>query len=292
VAPRASSFTPRRRTRPGGTTISTTATAPADLAFAHELADVAAEVTLAWFGGRLPVDLKADATPVTEVDRKAERAIRDAIAARFPDDGVLGEEEGSSPGSSGRRWIVDPVDGTKLYAEGIPLWTTLIALEVDGETVLGVADAPALRARYHACRGEGAWRDGDRLQVSEVDELAASFMVHSGVEEWIGGRRDDRLRDVASRARRTRGLSDAWAHLLVAQGSVEVLLEHEPCQPWDWAATEVIVEEAGGRITTLDGDAPAVGRDLLVSNGRVHDEVLGVLRARGAVDGTTRREAT
>jgi len=275
-----------------GTTISTTATSRADLAFAHELADVAAEVTLAWFGGRLPVDLKADATPVTEVDRKAERAIRDAIAARFPDDGVLGEEEGSSPGSSGRRWIVDPVDGTKLYAEGIPLWTTLIALEVDGETVLGVADAPALRARYHACRGEGAWRNGDRLQVSEVDELAASFVVHSGIEEWIGGGRDDRLRDVASRARRTRGLSDAWAHLLVAQGSVEVLLEHEPCQPWDWAATEVIVEEAGGRITTLDGDAPAVGRDLLVSNGRVHDEVLGVLRARGAVDGTTRREAT
>ena len=250
-------------------------------------------MTLAWFGERLPVELKADATPVTEVDRRAERAVRDAISERFPDDGVLGEEAGETVGSSGRRWILDPVDGTKLYAEGIPLWTTLIGLEVDGSIVLGVADAPALGERYHACRGEGAWRGSKPLGVSDVDALGDSFVAHSALEEWIAGGRDGSLHAVASRARRTRGLSDAWAHLLVAQGSVEVLLEHEPCQPWDWAATQVIVEEAGGRITTLDGEVPAVGRDLLVSNGRVHDEVLGVLRAGAARgDGTPRREAT
>jgi histidinol-phosphatase len=236
------------------------------------------------------VELKADATPVTEVDLRAERTIREAIARRFPTDGILGEEDGETAGANGRRWILDPVDGTKLYAEGIPLWTTLIGLEIDGAVVLGVADAPALGDRYHACRGRGAWRGRKRLGVSDVDSLAGSFVAHSAVEEWIAGGHDDRLHAVASRARRTRGLSDAWAHLLVAQGSVEVLLEHEPCQPWDWAATQVIVEEAGGRITTLDGDAPAVGGDLLVSNGRVHDEVLGVLRAGG--DGATRREAT
>jgi histidinol-phosphatase len=250
-------------------------------------------VTLAWFGSRLPVELKADATPVTEVDRRAERAIRDAIAARFPDDAVLGEEEGATPGTSGRRWLLDPVDGTKLYAEGIPLWTTLLALEIGGETVLGVADAPALGDRYHACRGEGAWRGSKRLEVSDVASLEASFVAHSGIEEWIAPGDEDRLFRVASRARRTRGLSDAWAHLLVAQGSVDVLLEHEPCQPWDWSATEVIVEEAGGRITTLDGRVPTVGGDLLVSNGRVHDEVVDVLRpGTAAGDGTTRREAT
>ena len=276
-----------------GRTIATTSTLRADLAFAHELADAAAAVTLAWFGERLPVELKADATPVTEVDRRAERAIRQAIAERFPADGVLGEEEGESPGSSGRRWIVDPVDGTKLYAEGIPLWTTLIGLEVDGEIVLGVADAPALGDRYHAARGEGAWRGEKRLGVSDVSSLADSFVAHSAIDEWIAGGHEGRLHAVAARARRTRGLSDAWAHLLVAQGSVEILLEHEPCQRWDWAATEVIVEEAGGRLTTLDGATPAVGRDLLVSNGRVHDEVLGVLRAGDAAgDGTTRRETT
>lgn len=266
----------------------------ADLAFAHELADAAADVTLSWFGHRLPVELKDDETPVTEVDLRAERAIRAAVAARHPDDGVLGEEEGSSGGANGRRWVIDPVDGTKLYAEGIPLWTTLIALAVDGRPVLGLADAPALGDRYHACLGGGAWRGDRRLHVSDVDALGASFLVHSAVEEWIAGGHDERLRRVVARARGTRGLSDAWAHLLVAQGSVDVLLEHEPCQPWDWAATEVIVAEAGGRISTLDGDAPTVGGDLLVSNGRVHDEVLAVLGIdEGARDdGTTTREAT
>ena len=249
----------------------------ADLAFAHELADAAAAVTLRWFGHRLPVELKHDATPVTEVDRAAERAIRELVAARFPGDGVLGEEEGLDEGVNGRRWVVDPVDGTKLYAEGIPLWTTLIGLTVDGEAVLGVADAPALGDRYHATRDGGAWRGERRLQVSDVAELGAAFVAHSGVEEWIGGGRNDALLRVAARARGTRGLSDAWAHLLIAQGSVDVLLEHEPCFAWDWTATGVIVEEAGGRLTTLAGGSPTPGADLLVTNGVLHDEVLGVL---------------
>jgi histidinol-phosphatase len=248
-----------------------------DLAFAHELADAAAAVTLPWFGHRLPVELKHDATPVTEVDRAAERAIRRAIAGRFPDDGVLGEEEGSDAGTSGRCWVIDPVDGTKLYAEGIPLWTTLIGLTVGGEPVLGVADAPALGDRYHATRGGGAWRGERRLEVSDVANLGEAFVAHSGVEEWIGGGRNDALLRVAARARGTRGLSDAWAHLLIAQGSVDALLEHEPCFAWDWTATGVIVEEAGGRLTTLAGGPPSPGADLLVTNGALHDAVLGVL---------------
>lgn len=251
----------------------------AELAFAHELADAAAEVTLSWFGHRLPVELKEDETPVTEVDRRAEQTIRAAIAARFPGDGVLGEEEGLQEGANGRRWVIDPVDGTKLYAEGIPLWTTLIALEIEGVPVLGVADAPAIGDRYHAVRGEGAWRGNHRLCVSDVGSLAESFLAHSGIEEWIAGGKGEALMRVAGRARRTRGLSDAWAHLLVAQGSVEVLLEHEPCQAWDWSATGLIVEEAGGCVTTLCGARPAAGGDLLVSNGVVHREVVDVLAA-------------
>lgn len=252
----------------------------ADLAFAHELADVAAEVTLARFGDRLTMELKDDATPVTEVDRATERAIRDRIGVRFPHDGVLGEEGGLDEGSSGRVWIVDPVDGTKLYAEGIPLWTTLIALEVRGEVTLGVADAPALGERYHATRGGAAWRGTRRLRVSEVSHLSQAFVAHSSIEEWARDERDGDLMRVARGARQTRGISDAWAQLLVAQGSVEVLLEHEPCFAWDWAATRVIVEAAGGTVTTLTGAPPVAGADLLVSNGAVHREIIETLAGR------------
>jgi histidinol-phosphatase len=251
----------------------------ADLAFALELADAAADVTMSWFGDRLPVELKDDETPVTDVDRRAERAIRAVIASRFPGDAVLGEEAGLRTGTNGRRWVIDPVDGTKLYAEGIPLWTTLIALEIDGRPVVGVADAPAIGDRYHATKGGGAWRGARRLHVSGVGALAESFIAHSAVEEWIAGGRSEALVRVAATARRTRGLSDAWAHLLVAQGSVEALLEHEPCQAWDWAATGLIVEEAGGCLSTLSGEPPVAGGDLLVSNGAVHREVVDVLKA-------------
>ena len=251
-----------------------------DLAFALHLADVASEITMSWFGHRLPVELKADDTPVTEVDRAVERAIREEIAAAFPGDGVHGEEEGLNAGTNGRLWLIDPVDGTKLFAEGIPLWTTLIGLRVDGEVAVGVADAPALGDRYHATRGGGAWRDDRHLRVSDVERLSEAFVAHSGVEEWVAGDRDGSLRRVAERARRTRGLSDAWAQLLVAQGSVEALLEHEPCFEWDWAATGLIVEEAGGRLSTFAGRATTPGHDLLVTNGLVHDETLAAIAQR------------
>ena len=249
----------------------------ADLAFAHELADLAAEVTVPWFGDRLPVELKADATPVTKVDRAAEHAIRSAIAAHAPRDGVLGEEEGNHPGSNGRRWVLDPVDGTKLYAEGIPLWTTLIGLEIDGQAILGVADAPALGQRYHAWVGGGAWMGERRLHVSDVARLDEAFLAHSGLEEWVRGGHAERLLAVVERTRGTRGLSDAWGHLLVAQGSIEASIEHEPCHEWDWTATGVIVAEAGGRISTLLGGPPLAGHALLVSNGAVHTQVIDAL---------------
>jgi histidinol-phosphatase len=255
-------------------------TAPARaFAFAEYLADVAARVTLASFGDRLPVELKSDSSPVTDVDVAAERAIRHEIAASFPEDGVLGEEGGSTPGTNGRVWVIDPIDGTKLFAEGIPLWTTLIALREHGRVVLGLADVPALGERYHATAGGGAWHRGRRLAVSSVDRLADAFVVHSGIEEWIAGERHDKLHRVASAARQTRGLSDSWAQLLVARGSAEALLEHEPCFEWDWAATGLIVEEAGGRLSTFDGGPPQRGRELLVTNGRVHEETLRTLAA-------------
>lgn len=248
-----------------------------ELAFAHELADVAAKVTLSEFGARLPVTLKSDGTVVTEADVRAERAIRDMVRATFPDDGVHGEEGGRTRGSGGRTWVVDPIDGTSHYADGVPLWTTLIGLEVDGRAAVGVADVPALGLRYHAVLGGGAWCGDRPLQASDVGSLVDAFVLHSAVEEWIaGGRLDDLVRVVVA-SRRSRGLSDALGHLLIAQGSAEVLLEHEPCFEWDWLATSVIVEEAGGRLTTLDGDRPVAGKGLIASNGSVHDETLALL---------------
>jgi len=156
-----------------------------DLVLALGLADAAAAVTLARFGDRLPVELKDDDTPVTEVDRAAERAIRAILADRAPADGILGEEEGHRPGADGRTWVIDPVDGTKLFAEGIPLWTTLIALTVDGEPVLGVADAPALGVRYHATR------DGDPEKLGVVrprdDEAGIVASADNVVERLAEG---------------------------------------------------------------------------------------------------------
>jgi len=248
-----------------------------ELALAHGLADAAAKITLSSFGSRLPTELKDDSSPVTEVDRAAEAAIRRGIADVFPDDGVLGEEGGLKQATNGRLWIVDPIDGTKLFAEGIPLWTTLIGLRVEDRLVLGVADAPALGQRYHAVRGKGAFRGERRIRVSQISGIQESFVIHSPIEEWMAADREQTLLRVASGARATRGLSDAWGHLLVAQGSAEVQLEHEPCFEWDWAATSVIVEEAGGRISSFNGDPPKPGTDLVVSNGLVHDEALGLL---------------
>jgi histidinol-phosphatase len=247
------------------------------LAFAHHLADVAARVTREAFGGRLAVRLKADATPVTELDGAAERAIRDEIAATYPGDGVIGEEQGSDAAAAERVWVVDPIDGTKLFADGIPLWTTLIALRERGRVVVGVADAPALGERYHATLGGGAFRGDVPLAISGVDRLADALVLHSPFEDWMPGEELASLGRVASAARATRGLSDAWGQLLVAQGSAEVLIEHEPCFEWDFAATSLIVEEAGGRITTFDGHPPTAGRELLASNGAVHEETLACL---------------
>ncbi len=250
----------------------------ADLAFAIELAETAAAITLPAFGGKVTVSLKEDRTPVTEVDLHVERALRAAVSARFPGDDVLGEEEGrGGPGSTGRTWIVDPIDGTKNFADGVPLWTTMIALaDADGAAV-GVVDVPVLGTRYHAVRGGGAWSGKRRLAVSSTTAVTDALVLHSGLEEWIRGGRLDGLIRVCEAARRTRGLSDSWGHLLVAQGSGDVLLEHDPNGPWDWAASRLIVEEAGGRMSRLSGGPPVPGGDLLVTNGILHDAVLALL---------------
>jgi histidinol-phosphatase len=243
-----------------------------DLQLALHLADVAAATTLDRFGGRHDVSMKTDDTPVTEVDAMVEHRLRELIAQERPGDGVHGEEGGLDAGSTGRVWVIDPIDGTKLFAEGIPLWTTLIGLREGEDVVVGVADAPALHERFHASLGDGAYWNGERLRVSDVERLEQSFVLHAGLDEF---RREDLtgLLELVDGARGSRGISDAWAHLLVARGAAEVLVEPGACHEWDWVATSIIVTEAGGRLSALRGGPPVAGQGLLVSNGRVDAEV-------------------
>ncbi|HYY08354.1 MAG TPA: inositol monophosphatase family protein, partial [Actinomycetota bacterium] len=183
---------------------------------------------------------------------------------------VTGEEHGE--GSGDRVWIVDPIDGTKNFADGVPIWATLLALQVDGRTELGLASAPAMSERYEAVRGEGARWNGREIRVSERP-LAQAFLLFSTVDDWLGGAREEAFRALVRDTRRNRGFGEFWGHLLVARGAAEVMIEPQ-LRIWDWAAIAAIVEEAGGRVTTFEGGPPWDGSSVLTTNGAVHDEVV------------------
>jgi len=262
-----------------------------DLEFAVGLADLADELSLARFGASdLHVETKPDLSPVTEADRAIEQALREHIAAERPGDSVLGEEEGSS-GTGGRRWILDPIDGTRNYSRGIPIFATLIALEIDGEVELGLVSAPALGRRWWAERGTGAYRSDGRIHVSGVTKLedattsigwgsrtkvssierleyaVVSFELSEGIE---------RLAPLAERAWHTRSFGDFWQHMLVAEGSVDVAID-PAVKIWDCAPLKIIVEEAGGKFTDMSGRALIDGGSGVSTNGLLHAETLSAL---------------
>jgi histidinol-phosphatase len=250
----------------------------ADLALALELADDADALTLARFrAADLVVDTKPDLTPVSEADRAVEEALRRRLARERPGHGVVGEEMGDDPGAGdGWRWVLDPIDGTKNYVRGVPVWATLIALQHDGETVVGVVSAPALGRRWWAARGGGAFAAGARLQVSAVADLADASLSYASLGGWEERGRGEALLGLARRCWRTRAFGDFWSHVLVAEGSVDVAVEPEVAL-WDLAALKVIVEEAGGRFTDLAGTPTDDGGSAVSSNGVLHDEVLAIL---------------
>lgn len=249
-----------------------------ELSAAEELAELAAGISLAAFGGRHDVAHKADGTPVTRVDVAVEDAIRAVLAARFPADAILGEERGrTGPAQAARLWTVDPIDGTKHFADGVPLWSTLLGLQVDGEPVLGLVDSPAVGDRWTGVRDDRATGRGEPVRVSDVARLGEAAVGHSAIEEWAAGADRDRLLRLVDAARRTRGLADAWGQLQVASGAVEVCVEHDPCGIWDWTPCVAIVTSAGGRVTTLTGGPVGPGCDLLVTNGLVHDAAVRTL---------------
>lgn len=247
-----------------------------ELAFALALADEADAIALRFFRQDPQVATKADGTLVTEADHEIERTLRARLQRRFPDHAVLGEEAGME-GQAGRPcWVIDPIDGTNNFAWGIPIFASLIALQLDGVTQVGVVSAPALRERYDAATGEGARMNGSPIHVSSTGHLQESRINFASWAGWVEAGLDGQWGSVLTRCRRARGFGDFWGHMLVARGAAEAMAEPD-LQPWDVAALEVIVREAGGRLTHFDGK-PFAGRgSCLTSNGALHDAILAEL---------------
>jgi histidinol-phosphatase len=259
-----------------------------DLRLAHLLADDAdASSTSRFRALDLRVDTKPDLTPVTDADRAVEEGVRRTLARARPRDDIQGEELGTLSGSGGRarRWVVDPIDGTKNFVRGVPVWATLIALTVEDEVVVGVVSAPALNRRWWAVKDGGAWsgksvQKASPCRVSDVSRLEDASLSYSSLDGW---EERGRLHDFLALARqcwRTRAYGDFWSHVLVAEGAVDLAAEPELALH-DMAALDVIVREAGGRFTSLAGRDGPWGGNALASNGMLHEVALGFL---GAVD--------
>ena len=241
----------------------------ADLELARRLADAADVISLPRFRSGLAIETKPDLTPVTEADRAVEVELRRILADERPGDAILGEEHGAT-GSGSRRWILDPIDGTRNYARGIPVWGTLIALEEDGVVQLGMVSAPALSHRWWAERGSGAFADGDQVHVSAVSRIEDSVLSFAF---------EDAVPMIARRAWHTRGLGDFWPYMLVAEGAVDGAVDAIGVNVWDVAAMQVVVEEAGGRFSDRQGEPRIDSRSGVASNGLIHDELLAALAA-------------
>lgn len=258
-----------------------------DLALALQLADAADTISRSRFTAMdLVVTTKPDRTPVTDADQAVERAIRAGLAAARPDDGILGEEYGTE-GSTERQWIIDPIDGTANFLRGVPIWASLISLAVDGVPVVGVVSAPALGKRWWATTGDGAWMSDERtpdavpvrLQVSAVSELADASLSYNSIQQWDVAGHLEPLIALSRQVWRTRAYGDMWSYMMLAEGLIDIAGEFD-LKPYDMAALVPIVQEAGGRFTSVDGqDGPWHG-SALATNGLLHDATLAALGSR------------
>jgi histidinol-phosphatase len=252
-----------------------------DLRLAHLLADDADSLTQARFRALdLHVMSKPDLTPVTDADQSVEESIRRTLSRVRSRDAITGEEQGTS-GHSQRRWIVDPIDGTKNYVRGVPVWATLIALAVDDEVVLGVVSAPLLQRRWWASTGGGSWTGRSLLKatqcrVSDVRRLEDASLSYSSLHGWEDRGLGEDFLALMRRCWRSRAYGDFWSYMLLAEGAVDLAAEPE-LAVHDMAALDIIVREAGGRFTSLDGAAGPWGGNALASNGHLHDAALTFL---------------
>lgn len=253
-----------------------------DLALALDLADAADAITLDRFeAADLHIESKPDMTPVSDADLAVEEALRAKLAEARPADAVVGEEFGGEAVFEGRQWVIDPIDGTKNFVRGVPVWATLIALLVDGRPVAGVVTAPALARRWYASEGGGAWRQFAggglrRLKVSSVGQLGDASLSMSSLEGWTARDLRDQFLSLTEQTWRLRGYGDFFSYCLVAEGAVDIAAEPE-VSLWDLAPLAILVAEAGGRFTSLAGEDGPHGGDAVATNGLLHDAVLGQL---------------
>jgi histidinol-phosphatase len=250
------------------------------MAFAASTAEGAGRLTMEHFGHAV-VEFKGDGTEVTAADHAAEEWIRATIAERYPQDGILGEEGDEVVSSTGRRWIVDPIDGTRSFSSAVPLFAVLVTLEEAGEPVLGCAHFPVMGQTLVAARGAGAWVNGSAARVSACDELSAARMVTSGLEYWRdwGGDAKAGFDRLVQTTRFTRTWGDAFGYFLVATGHVDLLCDPISGAYWDYAPMQVIIPEAGGRFAQFDGSPVGPWTSALATNGLLHDAVARLLLA-------------
>lgn len=254
-----------------------------DLRFAHVMADNADSIAMSKFKAQdLKFRAKPDNTPVTEADTAVEESLRLTLSRSRPRDSIVGEELGAT-GEGPRRWIIDPIDATKNYLRGVPVWATLIALESEGEIVVGVVSAPALGRRWWASKEGGAYTgrnilNATQLHVSRVEQVADASLSYSSLNGWVTSKRGQGFVNLMRDAWRTRAYGDFWSYMLVAEGAVDVASEPE-LELHDMAALDVIVREAGGRFTNLDGIDGVAGPGAVATNGHLHDQVLNYLNS-------------
>lgn len=254
-----------------------------DLALALELADLADSLTFDRFEATdLNVTSKPDMTPVSDADIACEEALRAKLAETRPTDAILGEEFGGEASHEGRQWVIDPIDGTKNFVRGVPVWATLISLLVDGEPVVGVVSAPALARRWYAAAESGAWRTFNggspkKLSVSGVSELADASLSFSSLSGWQERGLRENFVGLSDETWRLRGYGDFLSYCFVAEGAVDIAAEPE-VSLWDLAALSILVTEAGGRFSSLAGEDGPHGGDAVATNGLLHDAALDALR--------------
>ncbi len=258
----------------------------ARLEFATQIALEAGKQTLELFhSAGLKVEHKADGSPVTLADRQAEQLLRQRIGQQFPDDAILGEEFGESPGSSGFRWVLDPIDGTKSFVSGVPLYTTLVAVLKQDHPLIGVIFAPAAGEMVYACRGEGCWHIVDsgapsRARVSDVNKLEEAVFLTTAVKPFTTERATDARHvydQLQSASRVTRTWGDAFGYLLVATGRAEVMID-PAMNLWDAAALQPVIEEAGGKFFDWQGQATVHGGEAVATNAALAEQVLAVTK--------------
>ncbi len=241
-------------------------------------AEQAGQFALQYFDQGIAVEWKADHSPVTMADRGSEDLLRQALLGKFPTDGFLGEEYGATAGSSGYRWIIDPIDGTRSFVRGIPIWACMIGLEFKGELIAGVVALPAMKQVYRALRGDGVYRDDRRIRVSDVATLNKAHVYYSSISWFTKAGHDRQFLELVKATERQRGFGDFYGFMMVAQGSGEIMVEHG-VHAWDLGALVPIVEEAGGKLTAWDGKLDIDKPDVLASNGVLHEAALRIINS-------------